>query len=225
MKPKVLVFASGSRSGGGSGLYHLLGNEAVGNFPGEIVGTVSSYESGGVFKIAQKFNKPFRYFSDANSATAEHYQFLVEEFQPDFIILSGWMHLCKGLNPAKTINIHPAPLDDYNGIYGGGQMYGMNIHRAIVADRAPTTGITQHFVTDEYDKGPNYFHLRLHVDPDDDAESLQARVNRYEHGWQWEAMGMVVSGEISWTGRSEDEIIVPEWYKTRVYCPDRLRVK
>ena len=41
--------------------------------------------------------------------------------------------------------------------YGGEGMYGMNVHRAVVENEEEETGITIHYVTEEYDEEKSFF--------------------------------------------------------------------
>jgi phosphoribosylglycinamide formyltransferase-1 len=49
----------------------------------------------------------------------------------------------------KIINIHPALLPQ---VWRKG-MYGMNVHKAVVANKEKETGITIHYVNENYDEG------------------------------------------------------------------------
>ena len=60
-------------------------------------------------------------------------------------------------------------------------MYGARVHAAVIASGARTTGVTSHFVDDEYDHGPTIAEWRIPVLEEDTAESLAARVLAVEH--------------------------------------------
>ena len=51
--------------------------------------------------------------------------------------------------PKRIINIHPSLLPKY----GGRGMYGKNVHRAVLENEEPESGITIHFVNQNYDEG------------------------------------------------------------------------
>ncbi|MFA5111557.1 MAG: hypothetical protein WC443_09140, partial [Desulfobaccales bacterium] len=46
---------------------------------------------------------------------AKGYQNLVKYFRADYVMLSGWLKLVTGLDPARTVNIHPGPLPRFGG--------------------------------------------------------------------------------------------------------------
>ena len=58
---------------------------------------------------------------------APGYRSLVRYFAADYVMLSGWLKLAAGLDPARTINIHPGPLPRF----GGPKLYGHFVHNAV----------------------------------------------------------------------------------------------
>jgi phosphoribosylglycinamide formyltransferase-1 len=77
----------------------------------------------------------------------------------------------------SVINIHPSLLPKY----GGRGMYGMAIHKAVLAAADSETGITIHHVDDGYDTGDIISQIRIAVKPGDTPEVLAARVLTQEH--------------------------------------------
>lgn len=199
MGKKLLVFASGTLDGGGSGFKCLAEAVQNGTLQADIVAVVSNHENGGVKKIATEFNIPFEYFN--GPFTAENYQKIVEKYGAEFVALSGWLKLVKGLNPAKTINIHPGPLPRF----GGDGMYGIHVHEAVFdayrKGEVTEAGLTMHFVTEKYDEGPVIFRCSVPVENNDTPELLAKRVNDAEHKWQPVITNKVLMGEISWNGK------------------------
>lgn len=218
--PKVLILASGSRDGGGSGFEKLVENARLGSdLSAEIVGVVSNHELGGVRQRADRLGVPFFHFSSA--FTSENYQRFIAETKAEWVACSGWLKLVRGLDPTRTFNIHPGPLPDF----GGDGMYGHYVHEAVLAafkkDQVTSSTVTMHFVTDQYDRGPTFFEFSVPIDSRDTADSLGSRVNFAEHLWQSLITNLVVNGNISWDGQGE--VVVPQWYKQESYCPERLR--
>jgi phosphoribosylglycinamide formyltransferase-1 len=76
-----------------------------------------------------------------------------------------------------VINIHPALLPKY----GGKGMYGMAVHKAVLASKDTESGITIHMVNQEYDKGDIIFQAKCPVLPGDTPETLAARIHELEH--------------------------------------------
>ncbi|MDB5204896.1 MAG: phosphoribosylglycinamide formyltransferase, phosphoribosylglycinamide formyltransferase 1 [Candidatus Taylorbacteria bacterium] len=205
-KPKLLIFASGSKDGGGSGFQKLCEASQNGVLSAEIVGVVSNHENGGVKAKAAKFNIPFIY--SPKGRAAEDYKRIYKETGADFVALSGWLGFVEGLPPEKTFNIHPAFLPSQ---FGGTGFYGHHIHEAVIdaykKGELTYTGVTMHFVTDTYDD-PNaiFFRRKVEILPDDTAETLFARVNALEHKWQPIITNRIVNGEISWDGKNPESM-------------------
>jgi len=197
MKKRILVFASGTKEGGGSGFQELVefSRTQPPVLDAEIVAVVSHYPQGGVFQKAAKLKVPFEYWPGPFEAAG--YQQLVKKYQADFVMCSGWLKFVRGLDPTKTINIHPAPLPQF----GGKGMYGHFVHEAVIAafrrGEITQTAVTIHFVDEvAFDHGPIIFQLPILIRPDDDAESLAKRVNEKERAWQSYILNLVVQGEI-----------------------------
>lgn len=101
----------------------------------------------------------------------------------DFIVLAGflWKVPEKIINvfKDKIINIHPALLPKY----GGKGMYGQHVHKAVVANKEKETGITIHYVNENYDEGAVIFQAKVKVDKDDSFEDVAKKVHQleYEH--------------------------------------------
>ena len=96
-------------------------------------------------------------------------------------VLAGWDQLLRASYFAafngRTINIHPSLLP----AHGGAGMFGLEVHRSVLRSGATETGATVHEVTGELDAGPILAQARVPVQPDDDAETLAARVLVEEH--------------------------------------------
>lgn len=102
-------------------------------------------------------------------------------FKPDLIVLAGYLaiipHEVVQAFPHKIINIHPALLPKF----GGKGMYGDHVHRAVLASGETQSGITIHYVNEEYDKGEIIFQSALSVQPGETAETLAKRIHQYEY--------------------------------------------
>ncbi|MBY0539707.1 hypothetical protein K2P56_04775 [Patescibacteria group bacterium] len=213
--PKVLIFASGSREGGGSGFQNLVewSRANVGSF--EIVGVVSNNENGGVRQKADALGVSFTYF--AGPFEAEQYQKIARESGADFFALSGWLKMVKGLDAKKTFNIHPGLLSVLGGRLGGENMWGARVldatYEALQKGEMSEFGVSMHFVTDEYDRGPVFFEYRIPYRAGMTKEEVGEATHKAEHEWQPKITRMVVSGEISWDGVNPKSVTVPAGYE------------
>ena len=207
-KPKLLIFASGTLEGGGSGFEKLVEASRNGTLSANIVGVVSSHLDGRVRQRAESLGIPFGLLS--SPWTAERYQQIVETFGTQFVTLSGWLKVVSGLDPRTTFNIHPGPLP----LFGGKGMYGHHVHEAVLkaykSGLVHCSAVSMHFVTEQYDKGPVFFRKIVEIKPDDTPETLGKRVNEAEHRWQPIITNLVVNGEISWDGENPKSLFGPE---------------
>ena len=110
---------------------------------------------------------------------------------------SGWLKFVRGLDPARTVNIHPGPLPRF----GGPGMFGHHVHEAVMAayhrGEITQSAVTMHFVDDvAFDNGPIFFQMPVLIRPDDDAETLAKRVNEKERAWQSHVLNLVVHRHI-----------------------------
>ncbi len=211
MKPKLAVFASGTPDGGGSGFENLVTSPDLNV---DIVAVISTHERGGVRERAERLGIPFIYF--AGPYTTQGYTSVLQKTAigtDGYVALSGWMRRVEGLDPKRTINIHPALLSEGHGRFGGVGMYGHHIHEAVKtaldAGEIAESGFTMHFVTEEIDRGPTFFEYRVPLEKGMSADDIATAVNKEEHRWQPRITNMVVHGEIRWDGRNVESLAVP----------------
>ena len=60
-------------------------------------------------------------------------------------------------------------------------MYGHHVHEAVLANREPQSGITIHYVDEQYDHGSTIFQATCEVKADDTPDTLAARIHELEH--------------------------------------------
>lgn len=105
----------------------------------------------------------------------------LKEHRIDMIVLAGFLLKVPSeilqKYPDRVINLHPALLPDY----GGEGMYGMHVHEAVVENEEEETGITIHYVNDDYDEGEIIFQETVEVDYEDTPEDVQYKVQQLEH--------------------------------------------
>jgi phosphoribosylglycinamide formyltransferase-1 len=77
----------------------------------------------------------------------------------------------------RIINIHPALLPKY----GGKGMYGINVHKAVIANKESETGITIHTIDEEYDRGNIIFQAKCPIYTNDTFETIAQKVHGLEY--------------------------------------------
>lgn len=114
----------------------------------------------------------------------------------DLLVLAGYLKLVpEGVVRAfhgRLLNIHPALLP----AFGGPGMYGLRIHTAVLDHGATITGVTVHFVDEQFDRGPIVAQWPVPVLPGDTPALLAARVLRAEHRLFPLCVAAVASGAI-----------------------------
>lgn len=100
--------------------------------------------------------------------------------KPDLIILAGFLwkfpeHILKEFDN-KVINVHPALLPKF----GGKGMYGMHVHEAVVKNKETETGITIHYVNEQYDEGAIIFQAKCDVVPTDSPKNVAEKIHKLE---------------------------------------------
>ena len=111
----------------------------------------------------------------------------------DFIVLAGF--LIKVPNdithayPNKIVNLHPSLLPKY----GGKGMYGKYVHRAVIEAQESESGISIHFVNEEYDEGAIIFQAKVSVEKGDSVEVLAQKIQQLEHRFFPKVIEQVIS--------------------------------
>jgi phosphoribosylglycinamide formyltransferase 1 len=216
-KPNILVFASGTKTGGGSGFEAMVRSARTSPpiLDAWICAVITNHFEGGVWQKAKALGIHAEYW--VGPYVAQSYQNFVKYFDADYVMLSGWLKLVAGLDPAQTINIHPGPLPRF----GGPKIYGHFVHEAVIAayhrQEITHSAVTMHFVDAAYDRGPIVCALPVPIEPGDTSETLAAKVNRVEHEWQPRVLNYVVHGQVRLAG---NEVVYETAELKRRLMPD-----
>ena len=198
---RCAVFASG----GGSNFQALLDRKAAGDLHVDFVLVIGNNSSAKAFDRARDHGINTLHIAPSHfcdeDAYAKRLADVLTDANAELIILAGYMKklpssIVKRYNN-RIINIHPALLP----AFGGKGMYGMNVHRAVLEYGAKLSGVTVHFVDEEYDHGPVILQKSVPVLDGDDEHTLAARVLEAEHGNYWRAVEAIASGGIRVDGR------------------------
>jgi phosphoribosylglycinamide formyltransferase-1 len=167
-------------SGRGSNMRALVERSRDPAMGFEVAAVVADQPGAGGLAIARDLGVPAHLVAaDASSTRARHDEQLaaaIEPHTPSLIVLAGFMRILSrefvARYEGRILNIHPALLPKYPGLH---------THRRALEAREREHGATVHFVTAELDAGPAVIQARVRVEPEDDAESLAARVQSLEH--------------------------------------------
>jgi phosphoribosylglycinamide formyltransferase-1 len=198
---RCAIFASG----GGSNFQALIDKKTSGRLRADFVLMIGNNSKAKAFDRARENNIPALHIAPSHFDTEELYAdklgAALKEVDTQLIILAGYM---KKLPSSiitqyrnRIVNIHPALLP----AFGGKGMYGMNVHKAVLEYGAKLSGITVHFVDEEYDQGPVIMQKSVPVLDGDDPQALADRVLAAEHENYWQAIEAIAQGKIRVDGR------------------------
>ncbi|MEA1897169.1 MAG: phosphoribosylglycinamide formyltransferase [Bacteroidota bacterium] len=172
----IAIFASGS----GTNAQNLIEyfNKTVEK---KVILVLSNKKDAIVLERAEKLGVQTEVFDRGDLYENGRVLYILSILDPDLIILAGFLWLVP-VNilrkfPNRVVNIHPALLPKY----GGKGMFGMNVHRAILQNRESQSGISIHFVNEEYDKGDIIFQAYCDIEDSETPESLASKVHQLEY--------------------------------------------
>ena len=172
---KIVIFASGTGSNAEKIILHFKKSNL-----GNVVGIFSNNPHAKVLELAKLHEIPSFIFDK----TALNEGRVLEELldtKPDLIVLAGflWKFPASILAkfPNQVINIHPALLPKY----GGKGMYGMHVHKSVLENKEKETGITIHYVNENYDEGAFIFQKAVNIEKCKTPEEIAAIVHKLEH--------------------------------------------
>ena len=172
---RIAIFASGSGSNAENIIRYFSDNKSV-----KVVLVLSNKSRSGVLIRAQLHNIPTFIFTknDLNECSKVHD--VLKDYNASMIVLAGFLlkiplYMIKAY-PNSILNIHPSLLPKY----GGKGMYGMNVHRAVVENNEQKSGITIHYVNENYDEGAIIFQATCHIDEHDLPEDVKTKVQALE---------------------------------------------
>ncbi|GIZ07958.1 phosphoribosylglycinamide formyltransferase [Flavobacterium sp. UMI-01] len=172
---KIVVFASGSGSNAENIIQYFNSNGKA-----EVVAVYTNNPNAGVIERVKKYGLEAQVFTKTALYESDFLQNL-NKFNADLIVLAGFLwkfpEAIIADYPNKVINIHPALLPKY----GGKGMYGMHVHRAVVENKEQETGITIHYVNENYDEGAIIFQKSFELAGIETPEEVAAKIHELEY--------------------------------------------
>jgi len=169
----LAIFVSGNGSNCENIIRYFTGNEEI-----RVAKVISSRRDAYAVERAARLNIPC---SIIPKAEWQDEQRIMAELQGiDYIILAGFLlrlpDFLVHAYPQHIINIHPSLLPKF----GGKGMWGHHVHEAVKAAGETETGITIHYVTEEYDEGAPIAQFRVALSPDDTPTTIFEKVHQLE---------------------------------------------
>lgn len=173
---KIAILASGSGSNAENIYNYFKSSKQI-----EIALIISNRQDAYVLERAGRLNIESAVFSRNDFEKTNKVIDILKDKEIDFIILAGFLLKVPGniINayPDKIINIHPALLPKF----GGKGMYGDNVHKAVRNANEAESGITIHYVNENYDEGNIIFQAKCTVDKEDSYEDIAKKVHILEY--------------------------------------------
>lgn len=172
---RIVIFASGSGSNA-ENLIEYFNKSSVAS----VVQILTNNPQAKVLDRAKRLKVSAFSFNKIALTETNDVLNLLHATKPDLIVLAGflWKFPEAIINeyPNKVINVHPALLPKF----GGKGMYGMHVHQAVVENKETETGITIHYVNENYDEGAIIFQAKCQVSPNDTANDVAAKIHDLE---------------------------------------------
>ena len=169
---KIAVFASGR----GSNFQAIFAQIKTGNIDAKVVCLISNKPDAHALEYARNNHIPVFSIDVKSPASTEQMLRILEDHSVELIVLAGYIKLIPieivDQYSNKIINIHPALLP----AFGGKGCYGMNVHKKVLKSGVKFTGVTIHFVNNNYDDGQIIAQEIVPVLQDDSPDELAKRV-------------------------------------------------
>jgi len=174
-KQRIAIFASGTGSNAVNLIRSFEGDPLV-----EVVFVLSNKSDAKVLSSADSLGVKTLHFTNVQVGDGNFLVKLCAEYKIDWIILAGYLRLVPGglieKYQRKMINLHPSLLPDY----GGKGMHGRHVHKAVIANQEKKSGITIHFVNEEFDKGEIIAQFHCPIASGDTIEVLENKIHYLE---------------------------------------------
>ena len=176
----VAIFASGAGSNARKIIEYFEGGGAGSNTRIKVSLIACNVPGAGVLEIAKEKGIPTLLINKEEFARTGYVE-SIRNADIHFIVLAGFLWKVPAVlvnaYPRSIINIHPALLPKY----GGKGMYGARVHEAVIAARENESGITIHWVNEQYDEGAIIFQATCLVESGDTPAMLANKIHALEH--------------------------------------------
>ena len=172
---KLAVFASGNGSNAENICNYFSHSSEI-----NVVFIGTNNEKALVTNRAKNLNIPIVHITKKELTRFIKLNKILQEYGVDYIILAGFLLKIPSQMvfsySKKIINIHPSLLPKY----GGKGMYGKNIYDAVVKNKESESGITIHFVNQNYDEGEIVLQKKILLSSEETSQSLEKKIRYLE---------------------------------------------
>ncbi len=184
----IAIFASGGGTNAEMFFEYFRSNKCA-----NISLLLSNNKNAFALKRAEKNDIPNYYCNREDFYENDKVKNILAVYAIDFIVLAGFLWKVPdeliALYPNKIVNIHPALLPKF----GGKGMYGRHVHEAVMAAGEKESGITIHYVNQNYDEGQIIFQKKCELTADDTISTITEKVQKLEHKYYTEVVENLLS--------------------------------
>ena len=175
MVKRIVLFASGSGTNVENIIKYFKNNHQV-----EVINVFTNNPKAGVIERVRPFKIPVNIFDKVQLNSGVLCQ-QIKLLNPDLIVLAGFLLKIPlafiNTFTFKIVNIHPSLLPNH----GGKGMYGDRVHQSVKDAGDHETGISIHYVNENYDEGSIIFQSKVEVGDQDSFEDIANRVHQLEY--------------------------------------------
>jgi phosphoribosylglycinamide formyltransferase-1 len=176
LKKRIAIFASGSGSNAQKIMEHFKKHTDA-----EVTIVLTNNPEAYVLQRADNFEIPTHIFDKHEFYETDDVVDLLKNLNIDLLVLAGFLWLVPDSllanYPKRIINIHPALLPKY----GGKGMYGDRVHKEVLANGDEESGISIHYVNEDFDSGEIIYQARFKIEKNDDLELVKFKGQQLEH--------------------------------------------
>lgn len=177
-KKQIVIFASGNGTNAENIIKHFQLSKLA-----EVVLVLSNKENAFVLERAKNLNIKSMFFTKAELSSEKGVLKVLKNINPDLIVLAGFLLkfpeiIIKEFSN-KIINIHPALLPKY----GGKGMFGDAVHQAVIKNKDQESGISIHYVNENYDEGAIISQKKVRLVNSDTPETVAEKIHKLEYEW------------------------------------------
>ena len=178
MQKKLAIFASGSGSNAENICNYFANSSEI-----EVVLMCINKRDAYIVKRAEKLDIPVVFISKSELNNFDDLHKKLQSVKVDIIILAGFLLKLPAIMieyyPNRILNIHPSLLPKY----GGKGMYGNKVHKAVLENKETESGISIHFVNQNYDEGEIILQEKCVISEDETLETLTEKIHQLEHNY------------------------------------------
>ena len=186
----IAIFASGKGSNAEAIIKYFSTHPSI-----KVALVITNNPEAGVLKVASQHKIISAIVTKEGLENKNQILGILSALQIEFLVLAGFLQLIPQYLlqtfPKRIVNIHPALLPKY----GGKGMYGLNVHRAICEAGEKESGISIHYVNENYDEGELIFQKKIALGENQTPEALADKILELEHHWYPQVIERLLSNQ------------------------------